>query len=75
MAGPWSITFATGVDASVRNLRSGRVRFGWVFLEDEANVYSSGVLGALYGGDHAIAPQIWAYELRNLILMAFRAGG
>jgi predicted nucleic acid-binding protein len=44
------------------------------FLDDEASVYSSGVLSALYRGDHAIAPQIWAYELRNIILMAFRRG-
>src|SRR5687767_14527764 len=43
----------------------------WCF-PDERTDYTNGVLQALSGSDEAIAPRLWAYEIRNSVLMGVR---
>ena len=43
----------------------------WCF-PDEGTDYTNGVLKALSDSDEAIAPRLWAYEVRNSVLMGVR---
>lgn len=43
----------------------------WAFKE-EATEYTERVLDAVSGGIGAMAPRLWAYELRNGLLMGLR---
>jgi len=43
----------------------------WCFA-DEGTDYTNGVLNALSGSAEAIAPRLWAYEVRNCVLMGVR---
>ena len=47
------------------------VATAWCF-KDEATSYTDGILRALSGMAEAIAPQLWAYEIRNSVLMGTR---
>jgi predicted nucleic acid-binding protein len=53
------------VDASVAS--------AWCF-PDEQTDYTNGVLRAVSGFLNAIAPRLWAYEVRNSVLMGVRRG-
>jgi predicted nucleic acid-binding protein len=41
-------------------------------LADERTDYTNGVLQAISSPLEAIAPRLWAYEVRNTVLMGFR---
>jgi len=43
----------------------------WCF-PDESTVYTNGILKALSGSVEALAPRLWAYEIRNSVLMGVR---
>jgi predicted nucleic acid-binding protein len=43
----------------------------WCF-PDERTSYTEAVLNTISGGAEAIAPRLWAYEIRNCILMGVR---
>ena len=45
----------------------------WCF-PDERTAYANGVLGAVSSSVEAFAPRLWAYEVRNSVLMGFRRG-
>ena len=45
----------------------------WCF-KDEATDYTEGVLNAVSGLREAVAQRLWAYELRNSVLMGLRRG-
>lgn len=45
----------------------------WSFKE-EATAYTEGVLDAVSSFDEGVAPRLWAYELRNSVLMGIRRG-
>jgi len=47
------------------------VSAGWCF-PDEGTDYTNGVLQTLSGSAEAIAPRLWAYEIRNSVLMGVR---
>ena len=47
------------------------VAAAWCFKE-EASEYTEGVLSAVSGIDEACAPRLWAYELRNTVLVGVR---
>jgi predicted nucleic acid-binding protein len=43
----------------------------WCF-PDEATGYTNGVLQVLSGAEEALTPRLWAYEVRNSVLMGMR---
>ena len=43
----------------------------WCFPDEEAE-YTNGVLQALGGSVEPIAPALWAYEIRNTVLMGVK---
>jgi predicted nucleic acid-binding protein len=45
----------------------------WCF-PDERTVYANGVLRAVSSSVEAFAPRLWAYEVRNSVLMGLRRG-
>jgi predicted nucleic acid-binding protein len=45
----------------------------WCF-PDEHTDYANGVLQAISDSSEAVAPRLWAYEIRNSILMGLRRG-
>jgi predicted nucleic acid-binding protein len=45
----------------------------WCF-PDERTEYANGVLAAISDSSKAFAPRLWAYEIRNSILMGLRRG-
>jgi predicted nucleic acid-binding protein len=45
----------------------------WCF-PDEQTEYANGVLQAISDSSQTIAPRLWAYEIRNSILMGLRRG-
>lgn len=45
----------------------------WCF-RDEATTYTESVLQAVSGPFDAIAPRLWAYEIRNTVLVGVRRG-
>ena len=45
----------------------------WCF-PDEQTDYANGVLQAISDSSEAVAPRLWAYEVRNSILMGLRRG-
>ncbi|MGH9627601.1 MAG: type II toxin-antitoxin system VapC family toxin [Bryobacteraceae bacterium] len=45
----------------------------WCF-KDETTDYTEGVLTAVSGDSDAVAPRLWAYEVRNSVLMGLRRG-
>jgi predicted nucleic acid-binding protein len=45
----------------------------WCF-RDEATDYTEAALSAVAGSAEAIAPRLWAYEIRNCILTGMRRG-
>jgi predicted nucleic acid-binding protein len=47
------------------------VAAGWCF-SDEATSYTQGVLDAVSALTEAAAPRLWAYEIRNTVLMGIR---
>lgn len=49
------------------------VATAWCF-KDEATRYTDAILRALSGMAEAVAPRLWAYEIRNSILMGARRG-
>lgn len=53
------------IDASVAS--------AWCF-PDEQTVYTDGVLQAVSNSLEAYAPRLWAYEVRNSVLMGLRRG-
>ena len=44
------------------------------FFRDEATDYTEAALNAVAGSTEAIAPRLWAYEIRNCILTGMRRG-
>ena len=47
------------------------VAAAWCF-KDEANEYTESILDAVSAVHEALAPRLWAYELRNTVLMGVR---
>jgi predicted nucleic acid-binding protein len=47
------------------------VAAAWSF-KDETTDYTNGVLKAVSGPVEAVAPRLWAYEIRNSVLMGLR---
>jgi len=45
----------------------------WCF-PDERTAYANGVLEAVSSSLEAFAPRLWAYEIRNSVLMGLRRG-
>jgi hypothetical protein len=45
----------------------------WCF-PDERTEYADGVLQAISDSSEALAPRLWAYEIRNSILVGLRRG-
>jgi predicted nucleic acid-binding protein len=45
----------------------------WCF-PDERTAYANGVLRAVSSSVEAFAPRLWAYEVRNSVLMGLRRG-
>jgi predicted nucleic acid-binding protein len=45
----------------------------WCF-PDERTSYTEAVLNAISHGTEAVAPRLWAYEIRNCLLMGVRRG-
>ncbi len=45
----------------------------WCF-PDERTDYTDGVFQAVISSLEIVAPQLWAYEIRNSVLMGFRRG-
>ncbi len=45
----------------------------WCF-RDEATDYTEAALNAIASSTEAIAPRLWAYEIRNCILTGIRRG-
>ncbi len=43
----------------------------WCFKE-EATDYTNGILDAISELSEALAPRLWAYEIRNVVLMGLR---
>jgi len=43
----------------------------WCF-KDESTAYSDAVLEAVTGPSEALAPRLWAYEIRNVLLVGLR---
>ncbi len=43
-------------------------------FRDEATDYTEAALNAIAGSPDAIAPRLWAYEIRNCILTGMRRG-
>ena len=49
------------------------VAAAWCFQE-EATSYTEGVLSTVAAADEALAPRLWAYEVRNSALLGVRRG-
>jgi predicted nucleic acid-binding protein len=49
------------------------VATAWCF-EEETTPYTEAVLAAVSGTETALAPRLWAYELRNSVLVGVRRG-